>query len=193
MRSDILPTGFRCGVLNGQIKPGDTVAIVGSGPIGLAALLTTQFFSPAEIIVIDTDDNSLEIYKKFGATKLVNNSDGKAVQKVMALTNNRGVNVAIEAIGMSQPPDICQAIVAVDGHVVVVHGNDDIQSDMNKLSARDFTLRTRFVDTVATPMLLKTVVSGDLQPKQLIRHHFAYANVMKEYGKFCNAMLKSGG
>ena len=86
MLSDILPTGFERGVLNGQVKPGDTVAIVGGGPIGLAALLTAQFYSPAEIIMVDVDDNRLEVSRKFGATKLVNNSDGKAVEKVMALT-----------------------------------------------------------------------------------------------------------
>ena len=101
MLSDILPTGFECGVLNGQVKPGDTVAIVGGGPIGLAALLTAQFYSPAEIIMVDMDDNRLEVAKKFGATKVINNSDGKAVEKVMALTDNRGVDVAIEAIGIA--------------------------------------------------------------------------------------------
>src|SRR5512133_1155382 len=100
MLSDILPTGFECGVLNGKVKPGDTVAIVGAGPIGLAALLTAQFYAPAEIILIDLDDNRLEVAKQLGATQVVNNSDGKAVEKIMALTGNRGVDVAIEAIGM---------------------------------------------------------------------------------------------
>lgn len=95
MLSDILPTGFECGVLNGQIKPGDTVAIIGGGPIGLATLLTAQFYSPAEIIMIDIDDNRLEVSSRFGATKVINNSDGKAVEKVMTLTGNRGVDVAI--------------------------------------------------------------------------------------------------
>ncbi len=86
MLSDILPTGFECGVLNGKVKPGDTVAIVGAGPIGLAALLTAQFYSPAEIIVIDTDENRLQVALSFGATQAVNNTDGKAVERVMALT-----------------------------------------------------------------------------------------------------------
>jgi alcohol dehydrogenase len=124
MLSDILSTGFECGVLNGQVKPGDTVAIVGGGPIGLAALLTAQFYSPAEIIMVDVDDNRLEVSRKLGATKLVNNSDGKAVEKVMALTDNRGVDVAIEAIGIPPSFDICQAIVAAGGHIanIGVHG-----------------------------------------------------------------------
>src|ERR1700677_1167744 len=100
MLSDIFPTGFECGVLNGQVKPGDTVAIVGSGPIGLAALLTAQFYSPAKIIMIDMDDNRLAVAKTFGATKTVNSTDGKAVEKVLAITKNEGVDVAIEAVGM---------------------------------------------------------------------------------------------
>src|SRR5690242_9170121 len=98
MLSDILPTGFECGVLNGEIRPGDTVAIVGAGPIGLATLLTGQFYSPAEIIMIDLDDNRLEVAKRLGATQTINNSDGKAIEKIMTQTGNRGVDVAIEAV-----------------------------------------------------------------------------------------------
>src|ERR1700687_2328881 len=93
MLSDILPTGFECGVLNGKVQPGSTVAIVGSGPIGLAALLTAQFYSPAEIIMIDIDNNRLEVARKFGATQFINTRDGKAVEKVMVLTGKRGVDV----------------------------------------------------------------------------------------------------
>src|SRR4249919_3731052 len=100
MLSDILPTGFECGVLNGKVQPGNTVVIVGSGPIGLAALLTAQFYSPAEIIMIDLDDNRLEVAKKLVATKVVNGRDGEAVSSVMAITGNRGVDVAIEAVGI---------------------------------------------------------------------------------------------
>src|SRR5664279_1818578 len=124
MLSDILPTGFECGVLKGRIKPGDTVAIVGAGPIGLAALLTAQFYAPAEVIMIDIDPNRLEFAKKFGATKTINNTDGKAVAQVMAHTQNRGVDVAIEAIGIISSFDICQAIVAAGGHLanIGVHG-----------------------------------------------------------------------
>ena len=189
MLSDILPTGFECGVLNGQVKPGDTVAIVGGGPIGLAALLTAQFYSPAEIIMVDVDDNRLEISKTFGATKVVNNSDGKAVEKVMALTDNRGVDVAIEAIGISLSFDICQAIVAAGGHIanIGVHGKP-VQLNLEKLWDRNITLTTRLVDTVTTPMLLKTVMSGKIQPKQLITHHFALNDVMEAYNTFGNAM-----
>lgn len=189
MLSDILPTGFECGVLNGQVKPGDTVAIVGGGPIGLAALLTAQFYSPAEIIMVDIDANRLEVAKRFGATQVVDNSDGKAAEKVMSLTGNRGVDVAIEALGMAVSFDVCQAVVAAGGHIanIGVHGKA-VQLNMDKLWDRNITLTTRLVDTVTTPMLLKTVTSGKVQPKNLITHHFALDDVMKAYDTFGNAM-----
>ena len=100
MLSDILPTGFECGVLNGKVQPGSTVAIVGAGPIGLAALLTAQFYSPAEIIMVDMDDNRLQLSSRFGATAIINNKDGKAVEKIMKMTGGRGVDTAIEAVGV---------------------------------------------------------------------------------------------
>src|SRR5580658_7940091 len=102
MLSDILPTGFECGVLNGKVQPGSTVAVVGAGPVGLAALLTAQFFSPAEIIVVDLDDNRLEVATRFGATAVINSADGKAVERIMKLTDGRGVDTAIEAVGIPQ-------------------------------------------------------------------------------------------
>jgi len=124
MPSDILPTGFECGVLNGKAQPGSTVAIVGSGPIGLAALLTAQFYSPAEIIVIDLDDNRLAVAKQFGATQTVNSTDGKAAEAVMKLTKNRGVDTAIEAVGVPATFELCQKIIAPGGTIanIGVHG-----------------------------------------------------------------------
>jgi alcohol dehydrogenase len=189
MLSDILPTGFECGVLNGQVKPGDTVAIVGGGPIGLAALLTAQFYSPGEIIMVDIDANRLKVAKKFGATQIVNNSDGTAVEKVMAMTKNRGVDVAIEAIGIPESFDVCQAIVTAGGHIanIGVHGKP-VQLNIDKLWSHNITLTTGLVDTVTTPMLLKTVMSGKVQPKKLVTHHFALKDVMKAYDTFGNAM-----
>src|SRR5665213_396756 len=115
MLSDILPTGFECGVLNGKVAPGNTVAIVGAGPIGLAALLTAQFYSPAEIIMIDLDDNRLEVAKRFGATATINSSDGKALETVMKMTGKRGVDTAIEAVGIPVTFELCQQIVAPGG------------------------------------------------------------------------------
>src|ERR1700686_1094150 len=117
MLSDILPTGFECGVLNGQVQPGDTVAIVGAGPVGLAVLLTAQFYSPAAIFMIDLDDKRLAVAKQFGASTLINSSDGHAAQRVMELTKGVGVDVAIEAVGIPATFDICQAIVAAGGRI----------------------------------------------------------------------------
>ena len=188
MLSDILPTGFECGVLSGAVKPGDSLAIVGGGPIGLATLLTARFYSPAEVIVIDVDDNRLEMAKMFGATWIVNNSDGQAVERVMALTGNRGVDVAIEAIGQAATFDICQAIVTAGGHIanIGVHGKP-VQLNLDKLWAHNITLTTRLVDTVSTQMLLKSVVAGKLKPGQLITHRFALNQVMEAYDTFSNA------
>jgi threonine dehydrogenase-like Zn-dependent dehydrogenase len=115
MLSDILPTGFECGVLNGKVQPGSTVAIVGAGPVGLAALLTAQFYSPARIIVVDLDDNRLEVAQRFGATDVVNSADGKAAEAVKALTDGRGVDTAIEAVGIPATFGVCENIVAAGG------------------------------------------------------------------------------
>ena len=125
MLSDILPTGFECGVLNGKVKVGASVAIVGAGPIGLAALLTAQFYAPAEIIMVDLDDNRLAVAKRFGATATVNSSDGDAAQQVMQLTGGRGVDTAIEAVGFPVTFQLCEDIVAPGGTIanVGVHGS----------------------------------------------------------------------
>ena len=188
MLSDILPTGFECGVLNGQVKPGDTVAIVGAGPIGLAVLLTAQFYSPAAILMIDLDDNRLRVAKDFGATTLINSADGKAVERVLELTGGEGVDVAVEAVGMPATFDICQSILAPGGRLanVGVHGKP-VELHVEKLWDRNITLTTRLVDTVTTPMLLKVVGSGKLQPSKLVTHRFALDDVMKAYDTFGNA------
>ena len=188
MLSDILPTGFEAGVLNGQVKPGDTVAIVGAGPIGLASLMTAQFYSPAEVIMVDLDDNRLEVAKSFGATKVVNSGAGDAVKKVLDLTGGEGVDVAIEAVGIPATWDICQGIVAPGGHVanIGVHGKP-VSLALEKLWAHNITITTRLVDTAATAMLLKVVQSGRLQPQKLVTHRFALDDVMKAYDTFANA------
>jgi alcohol dehydrogenase len=188
MLSDILPTGFECGVLNGQVKPGDIVAIVGAGPVGLAALLTAQFYSPAEIIMIDLDDNRLDVSKKFGATKTVNSADGKAGDRVMEFTAKKGVDVAIEAVGIPATFEFCQEIVAAGGHIanVGVHGKS-VSLHLERLWAHNITLTTRLVDTVTTPLLLKNVTAGKLKPGQLITHEFRLDEVMKAYDTFGNA------
>jgi alcohol dehydrogenase len=188
MLSDILPTGFEVGVLNGKVKPGDSVAIVGAGPVGLAALLTAQFYSPAELVMIDLDPNRLEVAKTFGATQCISSADGKAVDRVMALTGGKGVDVAIEAVGVPATFELCQDIVGAGGHVanVGVHGKS-VSLKLEKLWAHNVTITTGLVDANTTPMLLKTVVAGTLQPKKLITHTFKLADVMKAYDTFGNA------
>jgi alcohol dehydrogenase len=188
MLSDILPTGFECGVLNGQVKPGDTVAIVGAGPIGLAVLLTAQFYSPGALLMIDLDDNRLRIAQHFGATTVINSSNGKAVERVLELTGGTGVDVAVEAVGTPATFDICQSIIAPGGHLanVGVHGKP-VELHLEKLWDRNITLTTRLVDTVTTPMLLKIVRSGKLEPGKLVTHRFALEDVMNAYDTFGNA------
>ena len=188
MLSDILPTGFECGVLNGQVKPGDTIAIVGAGPVGLAAMLTSQFFSPAEIIMIDQDDNRLAVAKTFGATQLVNSATGNAIEQVMALTNGKGVDVAIEAVGIAPTFELCQEIIAPGGHIanIGVHGKS-VTLHLEKLWSSNITITTRLVDTVTTPMLLKTVQADKIKPKELITHHFKLDEIMEAYETFGNA------
>jgi alcohol dehydrogenase len=188
MLSDILPTGFECGVLNGQVKPGDTVAIVGAGPVGLAVLLTAQFYSPAAIIMIDLDHKRLSVAKELGATNLINSADGDAAHHVMDLTEGAGVDVAIEAVGIPATFDICQAIVAAGGRIanVGVHGKP-VELHLERLWDRNIAITTRLVDTVTTPMLLKVVRSGKLQPSKLVTHRFAMNDIMKAYDTFGNA------
>jgi alcohol dehydrogenase len=188
MLSDILPTGFECGVLNGQVKPGDTIAIVGAGPIGLAALLTSQFYSPAVIIMIDQDDNRLNVAKTFGATHIINSSKENALEKVMSITNNKGVDTAIEAVGIAATFELCETLVGAGGHIanIGVHGKS-VVLHMETLWSRNITITTRLVDTSTTPMLYKIVQSGKIDPKKLITHRFKLDEVIKAYDVFGNA------
>ncbi len=188
MLSDILPTGFECGVLNGQVKPGDVVAIVGSGPIGIAALLTAQFYTPAEIIMIDQDENRLEVAKTFGATQIINSAKDNAIEAIKSLTNGRGVDVAIEAVGIPATFELCTEIIAPGGHIanIGVHGKS-VTLHLEKLWSSNITITTRLVDTVTTPLLLKTVQAKKIQPKRLITHHFKLDQIIEAYDTFGNA------
>jgi len=188
MLSDILPTGFECGVLNGKVAPGSTVAIVGAGPIGLAALLTAQFYSPAEIIMIDLDDNRLAVAKRFGATATVNSTDGKALEAVMRMTGRRGVDTAIEAVGIPITFELCEKLVAAGGTIanIGVHGKK-VDLHLERLWDRNISITTRLVDTVTIPMLFKTVGSKKIDPKLLITHHFKLDEILDAYETFGNA------
>jgi alcohol dehydrogenase len=188
MLSDILPTGFECGVLNGQVKPGDTVAIVGAGPIGLAVLLTAQFYTPAAIIMIDVDDYRLEQTLTFGATHTINSSKEDAIKKVFELTENKGVDVAVEAVGVPATFELCESIIAPGGHIanIGVHGKS-VALHLETSWSKNITITTRLVDTISTPMLMKTVASKKIDPAKLITHHFTLENIMEAYDTFQNA------
>jgi alcohol dehydrogenase len=185
MLSDILPTGFECGVLNGKVQPGSSVAIVGAGPIGLAALLTAQFYSPAEIIVIDLDDYRLQVSKRLGATATINAADGRPSDTVMKMTGGRGVDTAIEAVGVPASFTTCEDIVAPGGTIanVGVHGVK-VDLHLERLWSRNITITTRLVDTVTMPMLLKTVQSQKIDPRLLITHHFKIDFILDAYDTF---------
>jgi alcohol dehydrogenase len=188
MLSDILPTGFECGVLNGKVQPGNTVAIVGAGPIGLAALLTAQFFSPAKIIMLDLDDNRLEVATRFGATAAINSTDGKAVETIMKMTGGRGVDTAIEAVGIPQTFELCEKLLAPGGHLanIGVHGTK-VELHLESLWDRNITITTRLVDTVSTPMLLSTLQAHKIDPKRLITHRFKLDRIHDAYETFAHA------
>ncbi|SNB75828.1 alcohol dehydrogenase [Arboricoccus pini] len=188
MLSDILPTGFEIGVVAGQVQPGDTVAIVGAGPVGLAALLTAQFYAPAQLIMLDTDPNRLEIAKRFGATDTINVAEGDAVRTLIAMTGGIGVDVAIEAAGTPATFDICQGAVAPGGRIANagVHGKS-VELRLEKLWIQNITLTAGLVNTNTTPMLLKTMQSGRIAPRQLVTHRFPLSEIETAYEVFSNA------
>jgi alcohol dehydrogenase len=187
MLSDILPTGFECGVLNGKVQPGCSVAIVGAGPIGLAALMTAQFFAPATIIVIDPDRHRLEIARRFGATHVLAPDAGTAEQ-VLALTEGRGADAVIEAVGVPASFELCEELVAPGGTIanVGVHGTK-VDLHLERLWSHNITITTRLVDTVSTPQLLKAVMSRKLEPASLVTHRFRLADMEQAYDTFGKA------
>lgn len=187
MLSDILPTGFECGVLNGKIQPGSTVAIVGAGPIGLAVLLTAQLYSPSLIIMIDKDKYRLDIARKLGATYTMNSTSENIVDKIMEITKC-GVDTAIEAVGIPETFVMCEHIVAPGGTIanIGVHGVE-VPLHLERLWSQNITITTRLVDTITTPTLLKMVSSKKIDPGMLISHHFKFADIMEAYETFAEA------
>lgn len=189
MLSDILPTGYEIGVLKGKVEPGCSVAIVGSGPVGLAALLTAQFYSPAKLIMVDLDDNRLDTAVSFGATHKINSADPeKAIQEIYDLTDGRGVDVAIEAVGIPATFDLCQKIIGVDGTVANcgVHGKP-VQFDLDTLWIRNINVTTGLVSTNTTPQLLKALESHKIEPEKLVTHYFKLSEIEKAYEVFGKA------
>lgn len=188
MLSDILPTGLEIGVQAGKVKPGDTIAIVGAGPVGMSALLTAQFYSPGRIIMIDMDPARLALALQFGATNTVQVGDEDAVAAVRGLTGGQGVDVAIEAVGVPATFDICQKIVSAGGNIanVGVHGKP-VDLHIEDLWIKNINISMGLVCTSTTPMLLKTVQAGKVDPTKLISHRFALNEILDAYEVFGNA------
>lgn len=181
MLSELFPTAFECGVLQGRVKPGDTVAILGAGPVGLAALLTARFSSPAEIVVVDSDEKRLDVAQRLGATHIVD-GEGDTAQRVMDLTGGLGVDAAIETGSLERGFEIGQAVVAPGGRVahVPVHGSA-AELRLEKFWASTLTLTNQPVQAVSTPTLLRMVQSGQLEPAKLVTHHFELADAKSAY------------
>jgi alcohol dehydrogenase len=188
MLSDILPTAYEVGVVNGGIRPGDTVAVVGAGPIGLAAVLAARLFSPAHIVAIDLVDARLEAAKQFGADVTINPSREDAAEQLATLTGGLGVDVAIEAVGLPGTFETCTKLVRAGGRVanVGVHGTP-ATLHLEELWSKSVTITTGLVDTWSTPTLLKLVVSGQLDVKRFVTHRFALADVVEAYDTFGRA------
>jgi alcohol dehydrogenase len=185
MLSDILPTGHEIGALNGEVGLGDTVAIVGSGPIGLAALLTARFYSPARIIMIDPDDNRLAMARTLGATDTLSRN---AVESVLAMTDGEGVDVAMEAVGVPETFDVCQRIVRAGGHIanIGVHGTS-VPLRLEELWIRNVTIRTGLVNTNTIPVLMRFLDAGGVDAASLITHRLGLHEIEHAYDLFADA------
>jgi alcohol dehydrogenase len=186
--ADILPTAFEVGVLNGGVQPGDTVAIVGAGPIGLATVMTARLYTPARIIAIDLADARLERAREFGADVTINNGAEDAKAAVMALTGGLGVDVAVEAVGVPATFELCTELIRPGGRVanVGVHGHP-ATLHLESLWIRDVTLTTGLVDAVTTPMLLRLIEGGRLDPTPFATHRFALGDTEAAYDVFADA------
>ena len=188
MLADILPTSYEVGVLNGQVRPGDVVAIVGAGPIGLAAILAAKLFSPSHIVAIDLADSRLEAAKAFGADITVNNGREDAVAAVRALTDGLGADVAIEAVGVAATFELATSLARAGGHIanIGVHGQP-ATLHLEELWIKDLTITTGLVDTFSTPTLLRLAMSGHLDPSRFATHHFPLDQFEAAYDVFANA------
>ncbi len=186
--ADILPTAYEVGILNGKVGPGDTVAIVGAGPIGLAAIMTAKLFTPGRIIAIDLDAGRLAKAREFGADETIDNGSVDALAAVMELTNGLGVDVAIEAVGVPDTFELCTELIRPGGRVanVGVHGHS-ATLHLEKLWIKDVTITTGLVDTVTTPTLMQLIEQGKLDPTPFATHRFALGDTMAAYDTFAAA------
>jgi alcohol dehydrogenase len=186
--ADILPTAYEVGVLNGKVDAGDTVVIVGAGPIGLATVMTAKLYTPARIVVIDLADSRLEKARAFGADVTINNGSEDAVAIVNELTHGLGADVAVEAVGVPETFELCTALVRPGGHVanVGVHGHP-ATLHLETLWIKDVTITTGLVDTFTTPRLLQLIAEGRLDPTPFATHHFALDETLEAYDTFAAA------
>jgi alcohol dehydrogenase len=188
MLADILPTGYEVGVLNGCVKPGEIVAVVGAGPIGLAAIMGARLFSPSHIIAIDKADSRLEAAKQFGADIVVNNGREDALAIVQGLTDGLGADVAIEAVGVPATFELAAELIRPGGHVanIGVHG-EPVTLHLETMWIKDVTITTGLVDTYSTPTLLKLIASGHVAADRLVTHHFGLDDFIEAYDVFGRA------
>jgi alcohol dehydrogenase len=188
MLADILPTAYEVGVRNGKVQPGDVVAIVGAGPIGLSAMLSAKLYSPSTIVAIDLSSVRLGAAKQFGADLVFNNSDADPVEFVRGLTDGLGADVVIEAVGVPATFELAVELVRPGGHVanIGVHGAP-ATLHLEKIWDRDVTITTGLVDTYSTPTLLRLVASGDIDPQRFITHTFRLDECMAAYDVFARA------
>jgi alcohol dehydrogenase len=186
--ADILPTAFEVGVRNGMISPGDTVAIVGAGPVGLAAILTAKLYTPGRIVSIDLADSRLESALRFGADITINNGREDPLALTMEMTDGLGVDVALEAVGVPQTFELAAALIRPGGRVanIGVHGHS-ATLHLETLWTRDVTITTGLVDTYSIPQLLRLIISGRLDPSLFATHHYALADTMDAYDTFADA------
>ncbi len=187
MLSDILPTAYEVGVLNGHVQPGDVVAIVGAGPIGLSAIMGASLFSPSHIVTIDLADSRLDAAKQFGADITVNNGREDPLEVVRALTDGLGADVAIEAVGVPATFELAASLVRPCGYVanIGVHGQP-ATLHLEQLWSRDVTITTGLVDTYSTPTLLR-LIGHQLNVKRFVTHHFAMDDFAAAYDTFARA------
>lgn len=188
MISDILPTGHEIGIRYGAVKPGDVVAVIGAGPVGLAAMTTAALYGPSRVIAIDIDANRVEQAKRFGASDGVVSSDSDWKDQVMALTDGLGVDVAIEAVGIPATWDMSLAIVRPGGHVanVGVHGKP-VSFPLDTAWIQNLTITTGLVNTDTSRMLIKLLAQGRIDVAGFISHRFSLGDILSAYDTFGRA------
>ena len=188
MLADILPTGYEVGVLNGGVRPGDVVAVVGAGPIGLSAIAGARLFSPSHIVAIDKADSRLEAAKQFGADVVINNGREDPIAAVQALTDGLGADVAIEAVGVPATFELTADLVRPCGRVanIGVHGEPSTLH-LERLWIRDVTITTGLVDTYSTPTLLRLLASQQVDAGRFVTHHFDLDEFVPAYDTFARA------